>query len=140
MMELKEHYENEWNANRYLFKYYHGFDAVNYDYNGLHAVCEEMKQLAIGDVFKFKPNLNMIVKGRNERFIIAATKSGKTYTVVDIVSGLCGPTDRTFEMTDFKDIESVNVLIERLSVGEHNLSYRHSVPINMVVLFSEPVN
>lgn len=132
-MQLKEYYMSHWTQKNYQFQFHKEiFDEKKWDYRAVEEICLALKKLKNGDKFKFGRN-NFIVRDNDGRYIIAATKTGKTYTIVDTISGLCGPSDRIFQMVDFNKEEDVKDLLAMLGKGEVSLSYRHSIPVNLYI-------
>ena len=89
----------------------------------------------IGEFIQFKEsrtkNYEILIK--NERFIIAASKSRNQYTIVDTEYGVCGPSNRIFGIS-VKSEESLKEALENLMNGEMYLSYRNSAPIDAVLV------
>lgn len=132
---LKNHFEEQWNSNRFQFLYMEANTEVNRDYESLKAFCEQLKEKQVGEFIQFKKgktkNFEIVVK--NERFIIAASKSRTEYTIIDTDYGVCGPSNRTFGIS-VKSEESLKEAMEGLVKGEMYLSYRHSAPIDAVLV------
>lgn len=132
---LKNHFEEQWNSNRFQFLYMEANMGVNRDYESLKALCAQLKEKQVGEFIHFKEgktkNFEILIK--NERFIIAASKSRNEYTIVDTDYGVCGPSNRTFGIS-VKSEESLKEAMEGLVKGEMYLSYRHSAPIDAVLV------
>ena len=81
---LKNHFEEQWNSNRFQFLYMETNMGVNRDYESLKAFCSRLKEKQVGEFIQLKvgktKNFEIVVK--NERFIVAASKSRNEYTIV----------------------------------------------------------
>ena len=131
---LENHFEEQWHSNRFQFLYMEASKGVNRDYKNLKALCDQLKEKQVGDFIHFKnsktKNYEILIK--NERFIIAASKSRNEYTIIDTEYGVCGPSNRTFGIS-VKSEESLKETLENLTNGEMYLSYRNSAPIDVVL-------
>lgn len=132
---LKNHFEKQWNSNRFQFLYFESNKQPERNYESLKALCDQLKEKQVGEFIQFKKgktkNFEIVVK--NERFIIAASKSRTEYTIIDTDYGVCGPSNRTFGIS-VKSEESLKEAMEGLVKGEMYLSYRHSAPIDAVLV------
>ncbi|MFY0519336.1 hypothetical protein ACOMCU_16135 [Lysinibacillus sp. UGB7] len=132
---LKNYFEEQWNSNRFQFLYMEANMGVNRDYESLKALCDQLKEKQVGEFIQFKEgktkNFEILIK--NVRFIIAASKSRNEYTIVDTDYGVCGPSNRTFGIS-VKSEESLKEAMEGLVKGEMYLSYRHSAPVDAVLV------
>jgi hypothetical protein len=127
MLTKKEKYLNEWSKNRYLFLYEKEiYNETKYDFELLDSLVENIKQLNIGDKLHMR---KLKVVGKSDNYLIGYNKSKNLYSVIDVQSGLVGPTDRVFQITNFEDEADVKQLLENLELNEINLSYRNSLPL-----------
>lgn len=132
---LKQHFEKQWNSHRFQFLYMEANNGVKRDYDSLKVLCDQLKEKQVGEFIQFKEGKtkNFEIVEKNERFIIAASKSRNEYTIVDTDYGVCGPSNRTFGIS-VKSEESLKEAMKGLVKGEMYLSYRHSAPIDVVLV------
>lgn len=132
---LKKHFEEQWNSNRFQFLYFEANKQPERNYESLKALCDQLKEKQIGEIIRFKEgktkNFEILIK--NERFIIAASKSRNEYTIVDTDYGVCGPSNRVFGIS-VKSEESLKEALKELVNGVMYLSYRYSTPIDAVLV------
>jgi|GEM_PF-4073419 len=132
---LKQHFEEQWSSNRFQFLYMEANKGVKRDYESLKVLCDQLKEKQVGEFIQFKKGKtkNFAIVVKNERFIIAASKSRTEYTIIDTDYGVCGPSSRTFGIS-VKSEESLKEAMEGLVKGEMYLSYRHSAPIDAALV------
>lgn len=132
---LKNYFEEQWSSHRFQFLYMEANNGVKRDYASLKALCDGLTEKQVGEFIHFKEgktkNFEILIK--NERFIIAASKSRNEYTIVDTEYGVCGPSNKTFGIS-VRSEESLKVALEELVKGEMYLSYRYSAPIDAVLV------
>lgn len=129
---MKAKFLEYWDENRYQFKYYpEHYKEETFDFEGLSSTLETYKQYTVGDSVPFG-KLEMKAVGKSNRYLIVYDENTLVYSVIDLDSGLCGITDRTFNFTNFNNPYAVEELLNELDSGNIKLSYRSSVPLTLI--------
>ncbi|WP_028559804.1 hypothetical protein [Paenibacillus pinihumi] len=76
-----------------------------------------------------------VIKAKGENFLIAVQESGEQYTIVDVVQEICGPHDRLFNFYNFKEQESIDMLLHDIIHRVRGLiiSERHRAKVSDVI-------
>ncbi|WP_195970244.1 hypothetical protein [Clostridium thermobutyricum] len=94
---------------------------------------EELKELKIGDkVFWNDEKEGLIIKARNERYLIAANE--EEYSIIDLKEGICSTNDYVFNPYDYKNQDDIDKSLSDLENGKYGLSRRNKSEISKVIV------